>query len=295
MVVDHRRRFLALVVIAIIGLMVSVGFVYLSAPDLALTQIAVETVTILLLLLALHFLPKETPVRKQPRRASLRDAAIAVAAGVGVAALAYAFLMRDFETISGYHLANSKTGGGGTNVVNVILVDFRGYDTYGEIIVLGIAGLAIFALMEALLQGPAGERLRNAPMYHAQDRSRDRHPLMMVVATRVMHAHRADGRRLHLPARPQRARAAASSPGWSISIALLMQYMASGFAWTQARQKIEYHTHDRLGRADRRADRRRRLAGGRPFLTSDLRLCPHPADRGVRAGHRDALRPRACS
>jgi multicomponent K+:H+ antiporter subunit A len=68
-------------------------------------------------------------------------AAIALGAGGGVGALAYAFLMRDIETISDYHIANSYEGGGGTNVVNVILVDFRGYDTFGEIIVLGIAGL----------------------------------------------------------------------------------------------------------------------------------------------------------
>ncbi len=56
--------------------------------------------------------------------------------------------------------ANAKPGGGGTNVVNVILVDFRGYDTFGEITVLGIAGLVIYALIEAILRGgPANDRL----------------------------------------------------------------------------------------------------------------------------------------
>ena len=153
-VLIHRQRFLSLVVISIIGLMVSALFVYLSAPDLALTQIAVETVTILLLLLALHFLPKETPVESSGLL-RLRDGVIAAAAGLGVAVVAYGFMMRDIPTISGYHVANSYTGGGGNNVVNVILVDFRGYDTYGEIIVLGIAGLTIYAMMNALLAGPS--------------------------------------------------------------------------------------------------------------------------------------------
>ncbi len=59
-------------------------------------------------------------------------------------------LTRPYETISGYFLDNSVPGGGGTNVVNVILVDFRGFDTFGEITVLAIAALGIFALLEGL-------------------------------------------------------------------------------------------------------------------------------------------------
>ena len=234
----HRQRFISLVVISIIGLMISATFVYLSAPDLALTQIAVETVTIMLLLLALHFLPKETPVESSAAL-RIRDALIAVAAGVGVAVVAYGFMMRDISTISHYHVANSYEGGGGSNVVNVILVDFRGYDTYGEIIVLGIAGLTIYAMMTALLSGPAARRLRNTD--YAQDRSRDRHPLMMVVATRVLMPIAAlVGAYIFLRGHNQPGGGFVA--GLVISIALLMQYMASGFAWTQARKRIEYHT-----------------------------------------------------
>ncbi|MEM8728935.1 MAG: monovalent cation/H+ antiporter subunit A [Pseudomonadota bacterium] len=234
----HRHRFRALVVIGIIGLMISAGFVYLSAPDLALTQISVETVTIMLLLLALHFLPKETP-KESPQGLRIRDAIIAGIAGIGVAALAFAFMMRDVPKISDYHLANSYGGGGGTNVVNVILVDFRGYDTYGEIIVLGIAGLAIFALMESLLNGPAARRLRNTD--YDQDRSRDRHPLMMVIATRVMMPI-AIMVGVYMFLRGHNQPGGGFVAGLIVSIALLMQYMASGFAWTQARQKIHYHS-----------------------------------------------------
>jgi multicomponent K+:H+ antiporter subunit A len=265
--IGHRARFRSLIVISVIGLMISAGFVYLSAPDLALTQISVETVTILLLLLALHFLPKETPSESSTGR-KLRDAIIAGGTGVAVAALAFTFLMRDTDTISSFHLANSKTGGGGTNVVNVILVDFRGFDTYGEIIVLGVAGLAIFALVETLLKGPAGAQLRNAPLYHA-DRSRDRHPVMMVVATRVM-LPIALMVAVYIFLRGHNQPGGGFVSGLVASIALLMQYMASGFAWTTRRQRLAYHTMIGLGVIIAGLTGVGSWLAGRPFLTSDF-------------------------
>ena len=207
----HRNRLLTLVFVGVIGLIVSVAFVYLSAPDLALTQISVEVVTVMLLLLALNFLPKETP-RESSISRRLRDGILAGGSGLGIGTLIYFVITRDFTTISDFHLAESKPGGGGTNVVNVILVDFRGFDTFGEIIVLGIAALAIYALLDGALHGPAAKRLSS--WIPDQERAKDRHPLMMVVATRVMLPIVPDGRHLHLPARPQRARAAASSPAW---------------------------------------------------------------------------------
>ncbi|MCB1332223.1 MAG: monovalent cation/H+ antiporter subunit A [Roseivivax sp.] len=263
-VVLHRKRFLVLVVISIIGLMVSAGFVYLSAPDLALTQISVETVTIMLLLVALHFLPKETPLESS-RGLRIRDGLIAAAAGISVAALSFAFMMRDVETISDYHLANSYTGGGGNNVVNVILVDFRGYDTYGEIIVLGIAGLIIYALMQQLLTGRAARKLRNLTL--TPDRSRDRHPLMMVVATRVMMPI-AVMVGVYIFLRGHNMPGGGFVAGLVISIALLMQYMASGFAWTQARQKVEYHTLIGFGVVIAGLTGAGAWLAGKPFLTS---------------------------
>jgi multicomponent K+:H+ antiporter subunit A len=266
LVVMHRRRFRALVLIGIIGLMLSAGFIYLSAPDLALTQISVETVTIMLLLLALHFLPKETPAESSTAL-RLRDAGIAGAAGLGIGALAYAFMVRDISTISDYHLANSYKGGGGTNVVNVILVDFRGYDTYGEIIVLGIAGLLIFALMETLLNGPAARRLRNTD--YSQDRSPDRHPLMMVIATRVMMPI-AVMVGIYIFLRGHNQPGGGFVAGLVISIALLMQYMASGFAWTQARKRIEYHAMIGWGVVIAGLTGAGAMVAGTPFLTSDF-------------------------
>ncbi len=264
LVMIHHNRFRALIVISIIGLTISFGFVYFSAPDLALTQISVETVTILLLLLALHFLPKDTP-RESPLALKLRDGAIAVASGGAVAALAYAFLLRDVSVIADFHLANSYKGGGGTNVVNVILVDFRGYDTYGEIIVLGIAGLTIFALMESLLGGKASRRLRNWDF--GSDRSRDRHPLMMVIATRVlMPVTGMVG--VYILLRGHNQPGGGFVAGLIFSIGLLMQYMASGFAWAENRQRIEYHSMIGFGVIIAGLTGAGAWLAGRPFLTS---------------------------
>jgi multicomponent K+:H+ antiporter subunit A len=260
----HHHRFRVLVLIGIIGLMISGGFVYLSAPDLALTQISVETVTIMLLLLALHFMPKTTP-KESPALLRLRDVVIAGAAGLGVASLVYAILRRDVSTISDYHLANAYEGGGGSNVVNVILVDFRGYDTYGEIIVLGIAGFVIYALLDALLSGPAAQRIRNADF--SQDRSRDRHPMMMVVASRVMMPI-AVMVGVYIFLRGHNQPGGGFVAGLVISIALLMQYMASGFAWAQSRQRIEYHTMIGWGVIIAGLTGAGAWLAGKPFLTS---------------------------
>ncbi|MEM8632223.1 MAG: monovalent cation/H+ antiporter subunit A [Pseudomonadota bacterium] len=261
----HHHRFRALVLIGVIGLSISAVFAYLSAPDLALTQISVETVTIMLLLLALHFMPQVTP-KESPAWLKLRDGVIAGAAGLGVGGLSYAFMMRDIDTISQFHIDNSYEGGGGTNVVNVILVDFRGYDTYGEIIVLGIAGLVIFALMRALLDGPAARRLRQT--VYDYDRSSDRHPLMMVVVTRVvMPIAILVG--VYIFLRGHNQPGGGFVAGLVVAIALLMQYMASGFAWTQQRQRIEYHTMIGLGVVIAGLTGAGSWLFARPFLTSD--------------------------
>lgn len=203
----------------------------------------------------------------------IRDGIIAVVAGAGVGGLAYAFLMRDISTISDYHIANSYEGGGGTNVVNVILVDFRGYDTYGEIIVLGIAGLIIYAVMHALLDGPASRRLRNVD--YSQDRSRDRHPLMMVVVTRVLMPLAAMVG-LYIFLRGHNEPGGGFVAGLVIAIALLMQYMASGFAWTQARQRIEYHFMIGTGVIIAGLTGAGAWLFGRPFLTSSYTYLHFP-------------------
>ena len=264
----HRNRLLSLILIGIVGLMVSVGFVFLSAPDLAMTQITVEVVTIILLLLALNFLPNRTPVESSVLR-RMRDALVALAAGLATFAMSYHFLLRDTvaPSISEFHLANSYKGGGGTNVVNVILVDFRGFDTFGEIIVLGIAALLIYALTETLLDGPVRARLLNRKP--DQPRAGDMHPMMMVVLTRVlMPLVMLIG--FYIFWRGHNEPGGGFIAGLIVSIGVVMQYMASGFNWTSARLRYPYHGVIGAGVL---------IAGltgigswffGKPFLTSDF-------------------------
>ena len=235
----HRNRLLSLILIGIVGLMVTAGFVLFSAPDLAMTQLTVEVVTIILLLLALNFLPNRTPIESTAFRRA-RDGAIAVAGGLATTALSWHYLLRDTvaPSISDFHLANSYKGGGGTNVVNVILVDFRGFDTYGEIIVLSIAALLIFALTEALLSGPVRARLLNR--LPDQPRAGGTHPMLMVIVTRViMPVVMLVGFYIFL--RGHNEPGGGFIAGLIVSIAFVMQYMASGFAWTSARLKYPYH------------------------------------------------------
>lgn len=266
MVFFHRSRVLALVLVGIVGLMVSAAFVHLSAPDLALTQISVEVVTVIVLLLALNFLPKVTPVESGAARRALHGA-VAVVAGGGFGALAYAIMRTGaaFPTIAGYMVENSYRLGGGDNVVNVILVDFRGYDTFGEITVLGIAGLAIFALARTLVEGPTGDRLR--AMFGDRPRVGDRHPMPLVVVTRLL-----------LPLvlvvatyiflRGHNAPGGGFVAGLLVSIALVMQYMASGFAWAERRQRVPYHGLIGLGVLAAGITGIGAWFAGRPFLTS---------------------------
>jgi multicomponent K+:H+ antiporter subunit A len=143
--IAYRSRLHALVLLGAAGLAVSLTFVMFSAPDLALTQLLVEVATIALMMVVLHFLPQTSP--REPDMRKWRDAGIAVVAGGGIAWIAHAVLARPLASISPFYLANALPVGGGANVVNVILVDFRGFDTMGEITVLGASGLLIFALL----------------------------------------------------------------------------------------------------------------------------------------------------
>ena len=264
----HRNRLLSLILIGIVGLMVSIGFVYFSAPDLAMTQITVEVVTIILLLLALNFLPNRTPVESSILRRS-RDGAIALVGGVAAAMLSYHYLLRDAVTtpISEFHLANSYKGGGGTNVVNVILVDFRGFDTYGEIIVLSIAALLIYALTETLLSGPVRARLLNRKP--DQPRAGDMHPMMMVVLTRVMMpVVLMVGFYIFL--RGHNEPGGGFIAGLIVSIGVVMQYMASGFSWASARLRYPYHGIIGAGVLVAGATGIGSWFVSKPFLTSDF-------------------------
>ncbi|TSE19837.1 Na(+)/H(+) antiporter subunit A [Tepidimonas alkaliphilus] len=145
----HHWRFLAVVLVGVVGLVTSLVFVSFSAPDLALTQLSVELVSTVLLLMGLALLPARTP-RESTSDRRLRDALLAIAGGAGLGWIAWVMLTRDYSSIAWYFLEHSLPKGGGANVVNVILVDFRGYDTFGEITVLAIAAIGVLALLEGM-------------------------------------------------------------------------------------------------------------------------------------------------
>lgn len=262
---DSHNRLRALIYVSVIGLVVSLAFAVLSAPDLALTQISVEAVTVLLMLLALNLLPKQPPLLSSHARKA-GDAVIAITAGVLVGGIAWAMLTRDpGASIAAFHLANAKSGGGGTNVVNVILVDFRAYDTLGEIIVLGIAGLGIFALLDSAATGKSGARIRawRADMPH----SPERHPMMLVAASRiVLPLTLAVGIYLFLRGHNQ--------PGGGfiaalvVAVAFLVQYLAAGFDWSDARKPFGEHQLIGWGVLTAMATGIGAMVLGSPFLTS---------------------------
>jgi multicomponent K+:H+ antiporter subunit A len=145
----HHQRFQAVILVGVVGLVTSLVFVSLSAPDLALTQLSVEVVSTVLLLMGLALLPQHSPSESTVAR-RVRDGVLALAGGAGMAWVSWVLLTRNHESISWFFLEKSLPVGGGTNVVNVILVDFRGYDTFGEITVLGIAAIGVLALMEGM-------------------------------------------------------------------------------------------------------------------------------------------------
>ena len=134
-------------------------------------------------------------------------------------------------------------GGGGTNVVNVILVDFRGYDTFGEIIVLCIAALVIFAMLDTAVRGAAARRLDAC----RRRESGDAHPLMLSCVTRVL-LPLALVVGIFIFLRGHNQPGGGFIAGLVVGIALLMQYMASGYAWADKQRRFDC-AHDASERA----------------------------------------------
>lgn len=260
MVVLHRQRLVTLIVIGVIGLVIALGFVKFSAPDLALTQLSVEVVTIVLLLLALYFLPQTTP-RQASNFRMWRDGILSILAGVGVTLFTLSVLTRDYSTIAQYFLENSVPGGGGTNVVNVILVDFRGFDTLGEIVVLALAGLGIYAMLEGV-KLPAPKNDIDGRFWNS-----DKHPLIMQTLTRLL-----------LPMmilvavfiflRGHNLPGGGFIAGLIASVALIVQYLANGIQWTSQRIKVDMHWSIGVGLLIAIATGLVAMGLGFPFLTS---------------------------
>lgn len=258
----HRHRVTSIMSLSVVGLMVSLLFVRFSAPDLALTQLSVEVVTMLLLMLAMYFLPVRTKVESSSVRV-FRDVLLALISGGGVAVLAFLVMTGETATISQFFMDNSKSGGGGTNVVNVILVDFRGFDTFGEITVLGIAAMGIYALLKDLNLASA--------KYDSQGRpwAKDAHPLVLVTISRPL-LPLALLIAVYIFLRGHNLPGGGFVAGLITSVALVLQYVASGVGWVHSRMPGDYHPVVALGVLLAGMTGVGSWAFGYPFLTSSF-------------------------
>ncbi len=141
------RRIPAIIGLGTTGYAIAGLYIVLKAPDLALTQIMIESATVVLFLLVFWYLPELKPVPR-PKSRAVRDWAISIFIGATVAAgLVLAMNSHHRRTIADYFMQTSKPLAGFKNVVNAIIVDYRSYDTLGEITVLVISGIAIYAMM----------------------------------------------------------------------------------------------------------------------------------------------------
>ncbi len=187
-VVSYRERLVAVLLLGFVGLTVSLAFVYFSAPDLALTQLLVEVATVVAMLLSLKYLPPTSrdAVAGRPRWRQWRDIALAALAGLGVTWLVYQVLQRPFNSISSYYLQTTVPQGGGANAVNVIIVDFRGMDTLGEIAVLVMAGLIVALLLRNIGMPKSSPKSNAGGQFEAKMPENARPSLMLNVATSLM-------------------------------------------------------------------------------------------------------------
>lgn len=224
-VLMHRQRLIAVIMVGVVGLTTALTFAYFSAPDLALTQLTVEVVSTALLLMALAFLPLVGPKESSTGR-RMRDVALAVLAGAGVTALMWAVLTRPHESIAWYYLAQSMPLGGGSNVVNVILVDFRGFDTFGEITVLGIAAIGALSLMDGLkMERRFSNVFMNSVLLSVA--ARTLLPFALLVSVYIfLRGHNFPG--------------GGFIAGLITAVALLMQYIAGGLVATSEKLRMNF-------------------------------------------------------
>jgi multicomponent K+:H+ antiporter subunit A len=248
------HRLVALVLLGGTGLVSCITFVWFSAPDLAVTQLLVEIVTTVLILLGLRWLPKrvedmsDEAAVQQAKVRRYRDFALAGIAGLGMAVVSYAIMTRQIpEGISEFFLENAYALGGGTNVVNVMLVDFRAFDTLGEITVLGIVALTVFAVLRRFrpaadsIDKPEQQQIQNAFDSRAPERSPGdtvhdyllipgvimqwMFPVIIVLAAYLfLRGHDQPG--------------GGFAAGIVMSIGFILQYMAGGTRWVEDRLRI---------------------------------------------------------
>ncbi|VVN76052.1 NAD(P)H-quinone oxidoreductase subunit 2, chloroplastic [Pseudomonas fluorescens] len=281
------HRLAALTMVSVCGLMTCVTFVWFSAPDLALTQLVVEVVTTVLILLGLRWLPRRieevSPLPNTLRKARIRrvrDFLLSTVVGGGMALLSYAMLTRQTPNdISSFYLSRALPEGGGSNVVNVMLVDFRGFDTLGEITVLGAVALTVYALLRRFrpskesMQLPAQQR-QLAPdvatdLVNPRQASDTALGFMMVPAVLV---------RLLLPIalvvsfylfmRGHNQPGGGFVAGLVMSVAFILQYMVAGTQWVEAQMSLRPMRWMGFGLFSATLTGLGALFAGYPFLTT---------------------------
>lgn len=147
-IVLAKSRLFSIIMLAAVGYSVALFFVLFGAPDLALTQLSIETISTALFLLCFFHLPKMNR-HDEDRKFKIGNFLIAICVGISVITIGLiAYGNRHFDSISKYYIDNVYDLAAGKNMVNVILVDFRGFDTLFESAVLGIAGLGIYTLIK---------------------------------------------------------------------------------------------------------------------------------------------------
>lgn len=287
------NRLAALILLGGAGLASCISFVWLSAPDLALTQLLVETVTTVLLLLSLRWLPKRVreirPAGRTPFSVFRRrggDLLLAVAAGLGMAMLAYAMMTRPLPpTISRWFIDLSYSEGGGRNVVNVTLVDFRAFDTLGEITVLAIVALTVFSVLRRFR--PARESVL-APL---QQQNQDRFDLIReerragdtladtLLVPRVVMEWMYPvivALALYLLLRGHDLPGGGFAAGIAMSTGLVLQYMSAGTRSVELRLRVRPLAWIGVGLLLALATGAGAWLFGRPFLTTGFRYLELP-------------------
>ncbi|MBX3597145.1 MAG: monovalent cation/H+ antiporter subunit A [Rhizobiaceae bacterium] len=249
------HRLYALILLGGAGLVTCISFLWLSAPDLALTQLVVEVVTTVLIALGLRWLPKriestdqETTFEARLRRA--RDMGLAVLSGLGITLLAYIIMTRQAPpTIADYFVENAYSGGGGHNIVNVILVDFRGFDTLGEITVVGIVALTVFALLRRFRPAPDNVDSPEQQLLQSQQvvNSKDPEEAAKAIAGDYLYVPSVIMQWLfpvivvfaiYLFLRGHDSPGGGFVAGIALAAAFILQYMAAGTRWVEERLRI---------------------------------------------------------
>ncbi|MDO5528882.1 MAG: monovalent cation/H+ antiporter subunit A, partial [Paracoccus sp. (in: a-proteobacteria)] len=233
------HRFAAVILMGGAGLVTCVTFVWLSAPDLAVTQLLVEIVTTVLLLLGLRWLPQrdeeiEGDKLMLARARRGRDVVIATVGGAGMAAIAYAIMMVPSGlNVGDWFLRNAYSEGGGTNVVNVILVDFRAFDTFGEITVLAIVAITVFSLLRRFRPDPISAEAPSPQRGEREEALNDYLYVPSVMMNWMFGAVVVLAAYLFF--RGHDLPGGGFAAGVTLAIGLMLQYIATNVRWVEAR------------------------------------------------------------